>query len=365
MRDFVIIGGGIGGTCTAALLSHQGYTVTLIEKEPYLGGCSSTFSHQGYRYNTGATTFAGYGKGLMVHEFFKTLNLSLPIHPIDPALCIVTAQGTISRFQRLRPFLDSLEKSLPHHGNEEFWSLVFKVNHAFYTYQNYYYSAASWHQKLTSLVSFIPFALKFWPYLLKSADSLLDTYLKDRCALYQQFIDAQLRIVAQTTSKNLNALSAILALGYTFLPNFYVQGGMGTLFDALAPRIGEIHTKTTVKAIETIKEGYMVQTDKGEFTSKNIVLNTPVFSSSALFKNSTVRAYFDRFKPLDNDQSAFMLYLTFASSDLFEHHYQLLLDTPFAYTTSSALFVSVSDQNDTTISPKGISKWSSTRSLVR
>lgn len=51
--DAVVIGGGVGGMCAAALLAHGGKHVLLAEKHRYLGGRFSTVDHHGYKCATG------------------------------------------------------------------------------------------------------------------------------------------------------------------------------------------------------------------------------------------------------------------------------------------------------------------------
>lgn len=53
----VIIGGGIGGLATAALLGKQGYSVTLVEKNKDLGGRARVFSHKGFRFDMGPSWY--------------------------------------------------------------------------------------------------------------------------------------------------------------------------------------------------------------------------------------------------------------------------------------------------------------------
>lgn len=52
--DCVVIGGGIGGMCAAAMLAHYGYTVLVAEKRPQLGGRFSTMEIEGFKCPTGA-----------------------------------------------------------------------------------------------------------------------------------------------------------------------------------------------------------------------------------------------------------------------------------------------------------------------
>lgn len=52
--DCVVIGGGIGGMCAAALMASRGYRVFVAEKRPHLGGRFSTLDINGFKCPTGA-----------------------------------------------------------------------------------------------------------------------------------------------------------------------------------------------------------------------------------------------------------------------------------------------------------------------
>jgi phytoene dehydrogenase-like protein len=56
----VIIGAGIGGLASAAVLARAGFDVTVLEANIYPGGCAGTFFHQGYRFDAGATLAGGF-----------------------------------------------------------------------------------------------------------------------------------------------------------------------------------------------------------------------------------------------------------------------------------------------------------------
>ncbi|UVO51418.1 NAD(P)/FAD-dependent oxidoreductase [Sphingomonas sp. SUN019] len=56
--DVAIIGAGPAGLTAAYLLGKQGYSVTVIEKDPtYVGGISRTVEHQGFRFDIGGHRF--------------------------------------------------------------------------------------------------------------------------------------------------------------------------------------------------------------------------------------------------------------------------------------------------------------------
>jgi phytoene desaturase len=57
MSQVVIIGGGIGGLASAALLARSGYSVTLLEAHPTLGGRAGNWEKNGFRFDTGPSWY--------------------------------------------------------------------------------------------------------------------------------------------------------------------------------------------------------------------------------------------------------------------------------------------------------------------
>ena len=72
MKTCVIIGGGIGGLVTGALLAKGGYKVTVLEKNAIIGGGLQTFKRNGVGFPTGMHIFGGFQEGgnLHLHEAF-------------------------------------------------------------------------------------------------------------------------------------------------------------------------------------------------------------------------------------------------------------------------------------------------------
>lgn len=57
MSRVVIIGGGIAGLASAALLAREGHEVTLLEARPTLGGRAGSWEHDGFRFDTGPSWY--------------------------------------------------------------------------------------------------------------------------------------------------------------------------------------------------------------------------------------------------------------------------------------------------------------------
>ncbi len=354
MHEYAVIGSGVGGSAIAAALHAAGRDVALIEKEPYLGGCSSTFCHGGYRYNTGATTLAGYEEGHVVKHLFDAIGYTPTLIECDPSIVIVQNGKTTPRYRDLDAFLSALESNYPHPKNRAFWTLVHDIGNAFYAMEGYRYRSNSALNKALSVTSYLPLMLRFGRYLLHDAERFIRRFFGTIDDDYMDFMQAQLLIVAQAPAREINFLTAALSLGYTFNHTHYVPGGMGTLFTEMTAGLETIHRSTQVKHIERRKGYYRLHTHKGSvIETKNVILNGTVYDTPALFDHTQIKRYYRRYKKLDNHQSSFMLYMTVKSDTAFAHHYQAIQKERYEHTLSKALFISVSDPSDTTLAPKG------------
>ena len=95
----VVIGAGIGGLTTAALLAKAGLDVTVLEAHVYPGGCAGTFYHQGYRFDAGATLAAGFEPSGGMTRLAETLGITWPVEPAEVALAAHLPDGsTVTRW---------------------------------------------------------------------------------------------------------------------------------------------------------------------------------------------------------------------------------------------------------------------------
>ena len=56
-RRAVVVGGGISGLATAALLARRGWSVDLLEARGALGGRAGTWEADGFRFDTGPSWY--------------------------------------------------------------------------------------------------------------------------------------------------------------------------------------------------------------------------------------------------------------------------------------------------------------------
>jgi phytoene desaturase len=84
-RSAVVVGGGIAGLATAALLAREGYSVDLLEKQPDLGGRIGSWESSGFRFDTGPSW---YLMPEVFEHFFRLFGASaaeaLELRVLDP-----------------------------------------------------------------------------------------------------------------------------------------------------------------------------------------------------------------------------------------------------------------------------------------
>jgi len=75
-KKIAIIGAGVSGLVSAALLSKNGYAVSLFEKESKIGGCLQTFVRNGITFDTGMHYAGSLGEGEPLHKVFSYLEVA-------------------------------------------------------------------------------------------------------------------------------------------------------------------------------------------------------------------------------------------------------------------------------------------------
>ena len=84
-KTAVIVGGGLGGLFTAAILSKEGVKVTVLEKNLNLGGGLQSFKRFGEVYDAGMHILSGMHEGGSIRKICNYLGLTDKMHirPVD------------------------------------------------------------------------------------------------------------------------------------------------------------------------------------------------------------------------------------------------------------------------------------------
>ena len=81
--DILIIGGGLGGLFTGALLARDGRKVTVVEKNRHVGGGLQMFRRGDVEYATGMHVFGGFVKGSVMDRVCSYLGLGTQTGVVD------------------------------------------------------------------------------------------------------------------------------------------------------------------------------------------------------------------------------------------------------------------------------------------
>lgn len=92
--EVLVIGAGPGGLATSMLLAHAGYKVKVIERQPFVGGRTSSIHRDGYTFDCGPTFFL-YPR--ILKEIFEQtgfdLETEVEMQRLDPQYRLVFGEG--------------------------------------------------------------------------------------------------------------------------------------------------------------------------------------------------------------------------------------------------------------------------------
>src|SRR5437763_8067702 len=114
-NEVVVVGGGVGGLTTAALLAARGVGVCLIERGPRAGGCCAEFEAFGHRFEAGAGLYASWQPGEIHERVFAELPVAPPeVREVEPAYVLRMPEGTDVRVGRgVGEFSERLRTAFP------------------------------------------------------------------------------------------------------------------------------------------------------------------------------------------------------------------------------------------------------------
>jgi phytoene desaturase len=92
--DAVVIGAGLGGLSSAAILAKNGFKTLVCENTGHIGGCCSTYEENGYNFDIGASIVE---LSWIIDELFEKLGRNVSDYidwiPVDPIYGFLTADG--------------------------------------------------------------------------------------------------------------------------------------------------------------------------------------------------------------------------------------------------------------------------------
>ncbi|PJF39747.1 MAG: amine oxidase, partial [Phototrophicales bacterium] len=363
----VVIGAGVGGLTLAALLAKDGYQVTVLEAQTYSGGSASTFSHKGYRFESGATLAGGFQSNGPHALIAEALDITWPIHRCEPAWIVHLPDRSI---QLTESYADIIEK--------------FPLS-AYFWEQQAQIAALCWKMSAqglpwpprdiaeslqllkVGLLNF-PQALRILPLALSTVKSWLQRHRLTDDLAFLRFIDAQLLISAQATSERVNGVYGATALDLARQGVYHVKGGIGGIAETLVEKLrelgGEVLYRYRADKIR-VENGKVTgvhalhgrHDKKGEFFPADFVVgNLTPWSLDLLLGEDSPRRLRREVKRRHLGMGAFVLHLGIDASYLpqdMPHHHQIITEMTGPMGEGRSLFLSMSPDWDHSRAPEG------------
>ncbi len=364
MNRVVVVGAGIGGLTTAALLAKAGLDVTVLEAHVYPGGCAGTFYHQGYRFDAGATLAAGFEPGGGMTRLAETLGITWPVEPARVALRAHLPDGSmVTRWTDPARWQTERQRTFGPAG-EPFWRWQEETAEVLWDVA---LRGAPWPPQTAGEMGMLartglhmagrsPSRL---PDLAIDAFRPVSAHLHAAPERLRQYADGQLLIAAQATSTHANALYGAAALDMPRRGVAHVSGGIGKLAEALGDAVrrhgGQVHFRQKVTRVSVRSDGArVVKTSKGaSFEADAVVFNLPPWDAAPLLGDAAPARMRRAALPGDS-RGAFMVYVGLNGSilpDDFPLHHQVLVREPFG--EGNSVFLSLSLPDDAARGPGG------------
>ncbi|MBQ0016627.1 MAG: NAD(P)/FAD-dependent oxidoreductase [Bacteroidales bacterium] len=306
MKEVVIIGSGIGGLSTGAVLAQNGYHVTILEQSSQIGGCLQCFSRGGVRFETGMHIVGSLDEGQILSNYFNALGIKdkLTFSRLDTnAYHIVSIGGKRFQFASGRQnFITQLVQQFPHQKEnlQCYWNLVDSVAKS-----TQYYSIKN------SSVADAPNVDLFT----KSLNQIINNTISD--PLLRQVLVGDMPLYAAVKDVTSFATHAYVADFYNS-SSFRVVGGSDTITQALVQVIKQ-HGGTIINNSRVVQSHcdqgnvvYVTDTNNRKYFADIFVSDIHPYQMLDVFSDANFRPqYCQRVRSLKNTTATFALFLKF------------------------------------------------------
>ena len=359
-EEIVVVGAGIAGLTSAAILSKLGLSVTLIESHSQSGGCAGTFKRKNYIFDVGATQVAGLENGGIHSRIFNFLGVPIPKSTIlDPACIVDLNDGTppIRIWYENSKWIQERRKQFP--GSDKFWELcsfIHKSNWEFANNNPVLPIGNIWD--LSQLLkAVIPQNFLTGTLLKSSIFDLLRLCGAHRDYRLVQFLNLQLKLYSQEDVYQTPALYGCTVLQMAQNPHglFHLKGSMQVLSQALEESIestnGKIKYGQKVISMHFEKQNKLWKLNAKshketfQYVAKDIVYSIPPQSLIEHLDDSSTqyKKYKNSIRDIPDPTGALVFYSVLNrihSKKIPSSHYQFVSDE------LGSLFLSISQEGD-------------------
>jgi len=183
--DVVVIGAGLGGLSSAALLSAQGHRVLVLEQGERIGGCCSSFERNGFHFDTGASIVEIIKP---IEEVFKkmgtTLQDEIDLITCDPVMSVIRKDGSRMTIPlSIKKTGELIAEISPEDGRRWFDFVDFCAELVEVSLDTFFSMPADSMGDMLKMVRKNPRLAKYLPVFLSSYQDTLQRFFKDERVL--------------------------------------------------------------------------------------------------------------------------------------------------------------------------------------
>jgi len=360
--DVIVVGSGFGGLGCALSLAERGYRPRVYEALKYPGGCASTFTRDGYAFESGATLFSGLSEHQLFGQWMKRHRMDVQVSWLDP-LVELRAPGLHLSVSRDRDaFVANMAREAGALGPsvERFFKLQRQVADVLWEVLDAPDLLPPWSTKaLLSHASRLHRYLPLAPLVGRPLLEVLDDHGLSGFTPLRTWANALCQITVQCGVEEAEAPFALATLDYAWRGTGHVVGGIGRLADAMVSAIraagGEVHFGERVKQLEQTGTGWRVTTTRSSASAPVAVANA-LPADVAVMLGRPAPGLSELHGAVRTGWGAAMLY---AVADAPEgapttaHHLELVADTAAPLREGNHLFVSISAADEHHRAPAG------------
>ncbi|TQV62976.1 MAG: FAD-binding protein [Sulfurovum sp.] len=281
MKNIVIIGGGLGGLTSGALLAKAGYSVTLLEQHTIVGGCATTFKRKGgFTCEVGLHEMDGVFSDPTIKTIFETLDVYKNIEFIKPNefFKVHSKFGDFIMPDGVEDAQKSLIQKFPDENQaiEKYFEIIFSILKSFEKLSN-----IKWYHYLLFPFLFAPI-LK---YKNKTTTQVLDE-LTDNEEL-KLILNANVQYYDDSPDTLSFLLHGVAQSSYYQGGGYFIKGGSYKLSEYLAEVIkqngGKIMTKATVIKATNNSVSYSHKNEETTLNADIIISNISPQDTYKLF----------------------------------------------------------------------------------
>lgn len=309
-KSVLIIGGGLGGLVTGALLAKEDYKVTVLEKNAIIGGGLQTIRRKGVDFATGMHIFGGFNKDGNLYKLFDYLDIAdkLDLMPTDENACDIVTIADDNATYHLPKGKENLVAYLSEIFPDEAENIRQYINKLFEISQEedlFYMRERSTEPNFISLTEdFIN------PY-----NTLIDKYIHNpKLKRLLSYLKPLFGGEEDTTPAFFNALLSVLHIGGTFQFVGSGQQMVDMLKKIIEDKGGSVISNEEVTNIEV--EDHLVTkvvTKNGNSYNANSYISDvhPDVLMKIISDNAFPAAFRKRLKLIPESTSSFKVYITF------------------------------------------------------